>query len=231
MTKRDLKVAVVTGGHAFDAQGFHQLFRGFRGIDAYIQNMDEFAAVPASIGLTEGNDFHPEKSRRSYDVVIFYSMLQGAPSDEDIPWYCGAPRTALNELGKSKQGIFVLHHALLHYPDSPEWNRIVGIGDRELQSWHFGQQLEVEIANTRHPIMDGLDNFACVDETYMMAEPGEDSEILLTAEHPKSMHRIGWTREYGDSRVFCLQLGHDKLVWTNPAFQTLIEGGIRWCAP
>ena len=231
MTNRALKVAVVTGGHAFDTQGFHHFFRGLRNIDTYIQHLDEFASIPASIGLTEGNDFHPGKARRSYDVIVFYCMVEGAPKDEDIPWYQGAPKTALDELQQSSQGIFVLHHALLHYPESPEWDRIVGIERRNLKSWHFGQTLEVQVANRCHPITEGLDAFTCTDESYVLPEPGNDSDILLTVDHPNSMHRLAWTRQYGESRVFCLQLGHDKLVWTNPNFQALIERGIRWCAP
>ena len=231
MTDRKLKVAVITGGHGFDVQGFHHLFRCLSGIDAYIQHLYDFASIPASIGLTEGSDFHPDKARRSYDVILFYCMLEGAPLDDDIPWYHGAPQAALNELRHSKQGIFVLHHAFLNYPKSSEWDDIVGIDNRSIQQWHFGQKLEVQIANPQHPITEGLEAFECVDESYIMPEPGDDSEILLTVDHPNSMRRIAWSRQYGESRVFCLQLGHDKLVWSNPTFQALIERGIRWCAP
>ena len=230
MTDRELKVAVVTGGHAYDVQGLAQLFRSLPDIDTYIQHMDDFAAVPETIGLTEGNEFHPVRTRREYDVVVFYCMMEGAPEDEEIPLHRGAPRTALDELGQSGQGILVLHHALLHYPASGTFDEIVGIRDREIEGWYFGQNLCVEIAGPPHPITDGLEPFKYVDETYVMPEPGENSRVLLTVDHPRSMRKVAWVRQYRESRVFCLQLGHDRLVWTHPGFRTLLQRGIRWCA-
>ena len=41
-----LRVAVVTGGHAFDVPNFHRLFRQLPGIDAYPQHLEHFASSP-----------------------------------------------------------------------------------------------------------------------------------------------------------------------------------------
>jgi type 1 glutamine amidotransferase len=76
----------------------------------------------------------------------------------------------------------------------------------------------------------GHQGFEIQDETYEMADAGEDSEILLTVEHPQSMRTVAWTRRYGQACVFCLQLGHDAAAWRHPAFQTLVLRGVQWCA-
>jgi type 1 glutamine amidotransferase len=68
-----------------------------------------------------------------------------------------------------------------------------------------------------------------VDETYTMADAGEDSAILFTAQHEKSMKTIGWTRQHKESRVFCFQSGHDNETWTNESFKEVLRRGILWC--
>lgn len=214
--KPGIETAVVTGGHGFDVLNFHRLFRSLEGVDAYIQHMDDFASSP-------------EHVRDSYDVVLFYMMLMEGPSDEGLPGYAGKPQTALERLGETGQGVFVLHHALLAYPQWPVWDEIVGIQDRRFDYYH-GQTIRVEIANSEHPITQGLLAWDMVDETYTMNDAGEDSEILLTVDHPQSMKTIAWTRTYRTARVCCCELGHDNEAWSHPSFRTALARGIRWAA-
>ena len=212
----NIKTAVITGGHAFDVLGFHTLFRGLAGVDAYIQHMDDFAASKEAV-------------RDSYDVVLFYIFLQDSPTD-DRPWYEGKHKTALDHLGETKQGIVVMHHALLAYPQWPVWSEIVGIEDRSLDHYHHGQTVPVAVANAAHPITQGLRDWEMIDETYEMDDAGAGSEILLTTTHPKSMRTLAWTRTYKNARVFCLESGHDNQTYVNPGFQTVLARGIRWAA-
>ena len=177
--KAPIKCAVITGGHGFDVLNLHRFFRGLPGVDAYIHHMDDFASSRAS-------------ARDGYDVVLFYTMLMDGPTDDGGPWYAGRPKTALEHLSETEQGIYVLHHAILAYPQWPVWNEMVGIQDRSL-GHHPEQTLRVEISNSEHPITTCLNAWAMADETYIMGEPGADSDILLTADHPKSMRAIAWT--------------------------------------
>src|SRR5262249_3230214 len=39
-----------------------------------------------------------------------------------------------------------------------------------------------------------------------------------------------WAHPYGKGRVFYTALGHREDVWTNPVFQSMLAGGIRWAA-
>ena len=75
-----------------------------------------------------------------------------------------------------------------------------------------------------------MQSWDMIDETYTMAEPGGESRILLTIEHPKSMKAIGWTRQYKKSRVFCLESGHDNQTWANAGFREVLRRGLLWCA-
>jgi type 1 glutamine amidotransferase len=63
-----------------------------------------------------------------------------------------------------------------------------------------------------------------------MASAGEGSEVLLTTDHPKSMKTLGWARQYKQSRVFCLESGHDNQTWADPSFREVLRRGLLWCA-
>ncbi len=213
--KGPLKVAVVTGGHPYDVQDFHRLFRSLAGVDAFVQHMDDFAT--SSEGVRDG-----------YDVVVLYIMLMEGPGDEKLPAYAGNRKAVLEHLGATNQGIVVLHHALLAYPKWPMWSELVGIANRKF--WFYeGQHLDVKIANTEHPITRGLQPWEMTDETYTMANAGEGSDILLTVDHPKSMRTIGWARQFKQSHVFCLESGHDNQAWANANFREVLRRGILWC--
>lgn len=211
-----LRLAVVTGGHAYDVPNLHRLFRALPGLDPYVQHMDDFASSSEAV-------------RDAYDVVLLYIMLMNGPTDEQLPWYAGKPKTALEHLGATDQGIVVLHHALLAYPQWPVWSELVGIPDRKF-GFHLNQTLEVQVASQNHPITRGLAPWTMGDETYTMADAGPGSDVLLTVDHPKSMKTIAWARQFRRSRVFCLQSGHDNVTWANPGFREVLHRGIRWCA-
>jgi uncharacterized protein len=216
MSNAPVRTAVVTGGHSYDVIGFHELFRRLAGVDAVIQHLDDFCASPEAV-------------RDRYETVVFYIMMMNGPSDDGHPWYAGKPRTVLEHLGTTEQGILVLHHALLAYPQWSTWSEIVGIDQRRF-GYHHGQQVHVEVTGATHPITAGLAAWHMVDETYTMADAGPGSEILLTVDHPKSMRTIGWTRQHRDSRVFCFESGHDNETWVDESFREVLRRGIAWCA-
>ena len=207
--------AVVTGGHSYDVINFRRLFHGLDGVDAHVQHMDDFATSS-------------EEMRDSYDVVVFYHMLMEGPRNKGLPGYAGKPKAVLEHLGETEQGIFVLHHALLAYPRWREWDEIVGMDDRSFGA-HAGKSLHVKIADATHPITSDLSDWDMIDETYTMAEPAADNNVLLTVKHPKSMEAIAWSRGYKSSRVFCFQSGHDNQTWAEAGFQEILHRGILWC--
>ena len=211
-----VRVAIVTGGHSYDVPAFHVLFNTMDGVQPVIQHMDDFASSS-------------EEVRDSYDVVLFYSMMMDGPTDEGLEWYAGTPKTALERLGQTSQGICVLHHALVAYPEWGAWAELIGIEDRSF-GYHFDQHIHVVVADAAHPITRGLSAWDMPDETYTMPDAGAESHVLLTTNHPKSLHTIAWTRQYRNSPVFCFQSGHDSRTWADAQFRTVLERGLLWCA-
>lgn len=209
--------AVVTGGHGFDVPAFHRLFRGLDGIDAYVQGLDDFCAAG--------------KTRADYDVVVFYNMHKADP-DDDGPWYVGKQKTVLAALGDTPQGIVLLHHAILAFPDWPTWGQLTGLDFKTFQTYDHDVALRIRVADENHPITAGLADWDMIDETYTMAGPDLDdaSHILLTTDHPKSMPALAWTRQHHQARVFCLQSGHDAQTYANANFRTVLRRGILWVA-
>jgi len=214
-TATKIKTALVTGQHPFDVPGFHAAFRSLPEIDFYPQHMEDFCAAAADV-------------RERYDAVVFYNFHQATPTGEG-PWWESGMKGALERLGETQQGIVVLHHAVLAFPEWDLWTELVGIPDRSF-SFHIGETLRIEIANPNHPITQDLEPWEMVDETYLMNSPGDDSEALLTTDHEKSMKVVGWTRRFRNARVFCLQLGHDNRAYSNPGFRQVLGRGIGWVA-
>jgi hypothetical protein len=203
-----IKLAVITGGHPFDVPGFHNLFRGHADIDPYLQDFDNWVHDWGQV-------------RRQYDATLFYNMHMNQPD--------GPFREAIEDLHQRPQGVIILHHALLAWPELDAWAELVGLPDRSF-GYHMEQTLRVEIADADHPITRGLEGWEMPEETYTMADAGPDNRILLTASHPLSLRTIGWTRQVGDAPVFCFQCGHDRRAWEHPTFREVVARGIRWAA-
>ncbi len=203
-----IRLAVVTGAHPFDVPGFHALFRGHDDIDSYPQDFENWV-----------HDWG--RARRSYDVTLFYNMHMDQPD--------GAFRDAIEELIQRSRGVFVLHHALLAWPQLETWSRIVGIQDRSF-SYHPEQTLQVDVALPEHPIVREVQSWSMPEETYIMAEPDAESTVLLTTSHPLSMRPLAWIRQVGETPIFCLQCGHDRRAWEHPSYREVVGRAIRWCA-
>jgi len=210
-----VKTAVVTGQHPYDVPAFIECVNALEGVAAYPQHMEDFCADAGA-------------ARDTYEAVVFYNFHQATPTGEGA-WYEAPMKAALERIGQTEQGIVVLHHAILAFPQWPFWADLVGVEDRSF-SYHVNQTLEVAIGNVDHPITRGLAPWTQVDESYVMGEPGPDSEVLLTTEHPQSTRCLAWVREFGKARVVCLQLGHDRVAYQNPSFREVLTRGVQWVA-
>lgn len=210
-----IKTAVITGEHPFDVPAFHAVFRIMPEIDFYPQHLEDFAA-----------DFG--NRRAEYDVLLFYNFTQATPGAQSTA-RDQETKTALELIGESEQGIFILHHAILAFPQWQFWSDLVGIQDRRF-GWHMDHSFLIQVADGQHPITRGLSAWQMLDETYTMRDPAPDSDILLITDDPKSMNAIAWTRSHKNARVFCFQSGHDHEAFANPNFRKIISRGIHWTA-
>jgi len=225
MDKTDkVKVAVVFQGHPYDVAGFRGLFDRMPDVDYYLQDLENWA-------IDTG------KCWNQYDVHLFYNMHYWGRYATRGQRAEMAVKGAIDHLGETEQGVIVLHHALLAFPDSENWSAVCNIKNRRLRGCDAGQTVTTEIANPDHPITRGLQPWTMTDELYVIDEPTEpehygqrSSDILLTTDHPKSMKALGWAHQYRRSRVFCYESGHYYLVYTDVMFQTVLNRAIRWSA-
>lgn len=207
--EKDLRVAVVTGYHTFDVPAFHDMLAALPGVHAYVQDLENLAADTAGAWV-------------HYDAFVFYNMHAGAPE--------GRVRERLERLGTTSQGITVLHHGLLAFPDWPVWDEVTGLQDRGNFHYLHNQAIRLTPAAHQHPIIAGLAPWTVTDETYSLSDAGGDCQVLVTTDHADSMRTIAWTRSWRQARVCCLELGHDALAWSDEGFRVLLGHGIRWTA-
>jgi len=214
MNAVDIKVAVVTGKHAFDIPGFQHMFTHMSNMDFYLQDLENF--------VVDAGKFNDD-----YDVVLFYNFHQPTPVTGEQNG--SQILNSIKRLVENGQGIFVLHHAILAFPNWDTWSQIVGITDRRF-GYHGNQTVQTDLINDSHPITYSLKSWRMIDETYTMNEVGDDSQALIAIDHVNSMRTVGWTRHYGNGRVFCYQSGHDNQAFSNPNFRTIVFRGIQWLA-
>ena len=206
MSSENMKIAVVTGEHPFQEKEFDAVFESMDGIEFVREDLADFIKDP---------------DREHYESVVFYNFHRKNPDPETAE--------AIISLGDKGQGLVILHHAILAFPEWDEFIPICGIEDRGF-GYHIGERLIVHVADADHPITAGVTDWEMTDETYSMKSPGEDSHMLLTTHHPKSMEVIGWTRIYRNSRVFCFESGHDNDTYAVPQFREVLTRGIKWVA-
>ena len=211
-----LKVAVITGHHIHDVINFHKLWNSISGIEPYIQHMEDFCSSNDTV-------------RDSYDCIVFYMMVVEEIKDE-MPWYWGKPKSALEHLGSKKQGIVILHHTIWAYEKWPYFSELLGMPDRKASGYHADQKINVRIVDTKHSITRGLKDWTLTDETYEITEPGSGNKVLIELEHPQSIKAGAWVRKHKNSRLFCCVLGHDNKSWEDANFRELLRRGVFWSA-
>jgi type 1 glutamine amidotransferase len=206
-----LKAAIITEFHPIDMVEFHQLFWGFEEFECYVQSFDMFVT--------------DEKNREIYDVVVYYNLSRSMLSEDNkIRKYLE------NVLGSTKQGIVLLHHAILCYPGWNLWTELAGVEDRNFK-YHWDQTVRYDIEKVDHPITRGMKPWAMIDETYTMQEPFDaGNTFLITVDHPISMKNIAWVREYKNSRVCCYASGHDDMAYNDVHFKEVLRRAMLWCS-
>ena len=209
-----LKVAVIVENHPYDVINFQKMFESFDDCECYIQPLDLFV-----------RDI--DNNNEKYDTVVYYNMNNPIPED-DSP----IGKYLKNEMGVRKQGIILLHHALLSFQRMELFTEVCGLrvrGEGGIFKYTQNQKVDAVITGVSHPITEGIGNFSIIDETYILGEPEEPgNQVLMTTENPTSIKNIAWVRQYKNSRVFCYASGHDNQVYANPSYRKILHNAILW---
>ncbi len=219
-TPGKLRVLVTYGGHAFEKQPFWAMWDRLPGI------------VYRKAQLPQAADLLKPGLQKDYEVIVRYDMVKRLTPRQ---------RADFVALLKSGIGLVCLHHNLGAQDDWAELRNIIGgkylhtaitIGGKKYgpSEYSEGQDMRVTVADRRHPITAGIDDFKIHDEAYRKFYLAPDSHVLLTVDHPKCDRGVAWVHQYGKSRVFYLMFGHGPSAWQNPNYSRLLVNGIRWAA-
>ena len=153
-----------------------------------------------------------------YGVIVLYNCAQKMTERQQANFL------ALMDKGV---GLVVLHHGVMAYTTWPEFPRITGAAAK-VEGSRMGVRYKVHVADPRHPITRGIQDYEITDETFSGLWPDPMNHILLATNEPLSTKVIGWTRTYRNAKVCYLQQGHDSTAYSNPVFKTLVQRAIRW---
>lgn len=197
----------------------------------------------------DGSVFTPDNLAK-YDAFLFYTTgdLTQPGTDKMTPMTV-AGKEAFYEAVKKGKGYVGFHAAsdTLHSPA----DRFVSDGDAadpyiKLIGGEFirhGQQQKAKIVcvDSKFPgLTDCKDSFELLEEWYSFKNLAKDNHVLLSiatwtmkntggdSVYRRAPYPVTWARMHGKGRVFYTALGHREDVWTNPRFQNMIVGGIKW---
>jgi uncharacterized protein len=181
---------------------------------------------------------------QGYDALVFNTRREALPDLPDLT-LSPAEQDGLKQFIHSGKGFVCLHISTCVPKAWPDYHAITGGGWITGTSFHppYGE-FTVHVSAPDHPGVRGISDFKTPDELYMGLALSAGNEVFITADaaegtHPWGPERqpkhmpggtfpLGWTRRYGDGKVFVLLLGHDGRSFQTPAFQQLVLNGVGW---
>ena len=172
-----------------------------------------------------------------YDALVFNTLREGElvlsnGEQEGLKGYVGG--------GKG----FVCIHIAGCAPDSwPEYHDVTGGGWVMAKSFHPPySKFVVNVSQPGHVGAAGVSDFETNDELYMGIVFNEGNDVFITGDAedgtypwrgedtfmPGGTFPLGWTRSYGEGKVFVTLLGHNGLSFETPEFQRIVLNGVEW---
>ena len=207
------RIAIITGGHDFDREAFFDIFK------------DMIHVEYEEIIHPQGNQLYDSSLIDDFDVLLFYDMVQEIDDSQKVDF--------INVLKEGK-GVVFLHHSLVSYQGWDEFEKIIGGRyilsdiDQNASNYRHDVEIPVRVVDKNHPITMGIDDFVIHDEVYGNFKVLSTVRPLLSTTHPESGEIIGWSNNYGKSRIVYIQLGHDHYAYDNPNYRKLIKQSIDW---
>lgn len=174
------------------------------------------------------------------DVIILntlrWTMRNGAryESMRDRWGYDVGPRmrNAFADHLAQGRGVVGLHAASICFDDWPVWGELLGARWHWDVSRHDAPGPADVVFSGYHPIVDGLADFAVIDEIYTKLDIVTDAPVLARAT-PQGQDQswpVLWARSFGGGRVVYDALGHDDRSILNPVHSRLILRSVAWAA-
>lgn len=199
----------------------------------------------------DGSKFSPEYLA-GFDAVIFYTTGDlTSPGTDQQPPMTPAGKQALFDYVKSGKGFIGLHSASDTFHTANESKKgpdrftnhgkdadpyVCFLGGEFII--HGAQQVATnKVIDKKFPgFADAGDSFAFNEEWYSLKDFNPDIHVLTVIDSPamkgtmyeRPAYPTTWAREEGKGRIFYTAMGHREDIWTNPTFQNILVGAIRW---
>ncbi len=98
------------------------------------------------------------------------------------------------------------------------------------------QEAKMRVVDPKFPGIGTNAEFKLNEEWYSLKNFAPDLHVLLVQEtagmkgqdYQRPPYPATWIRKHDKGRVFYTSMGHREDVWTNPLFQSIVIGGLRW---
>jgi type 1 glutamine amidotransferase len=199
----------------------------------------------------DGSIITPE-GLKPFDAVFFYTTgdLTAPGTDKQPPVPANGRQTLMDYVASGK-GFIGTHSAsdtfhtaneskkgpdryVNHGVDADAYVKLLG-GEFIIHGKQ--QKSTMRCVDPKFPGMENVgERFDLMEEWYSLKDFPNDLHVLLVQEtasmegpmYQRPAYPATWVRSHGKGRVFYTSMGHREDVWTNPTFQEILVGGIRW---
>lgn len=222
--------ALVLSGSGRYADPWHP----FAATSALVADALEAAGIATSV--TEGVDAAlaalPDSAP---DLLVVNIGAPDGPAPEGVdrgpgdPAVDAAARAGLLSHLAAGRPLLALHVSSTSLHFVPEWEAILGgIWVRGTTMHPDYDRARIHVETDAHPIVEGVPDFATIDERYSYLRVAPDVHALAWHEHDAERHPLLWARRYGSARVVYDALGHDAASYDSPEARELIARSARW---
>jgi hypothetical protein len=206
---------------------------------------DFLKAAGHDVTVTEDASVLADSAKlNTYDALVFNTRRENIPDFGELA-LAPAERAGMAGYIRGGKGFVCIHISTCLSNQWPEYHDITGGGWITGQSFHppYGE-FTVNVSQSGHPGAKGVSDFTTPDELYMGLGHRDGNNVFITGTSqegtwpwgadraPKHMpggtFPLGWTRTYGQGKVYVLLLGHDGRSFQTPQFQKMVLNGVDW---
>jgi type 1 glutamine amidotransferase len=179
-----------------------------------------------------------------YAAFFFYTTedLTQAGSDKSPPMSAKGKQRFLDAVAAGK-GMLGSHCAsdTFHSPGDRRQSQTtldpyIAMLGGEFISHGPQQEAKMRVVDAKFPGIGAAAEFKLNEEWYSLKNFSNDLHVLLVQEtagmqgqdYARPPYPATWARRHEKGRVFYTSMGHREDVWSNPLFQAIVIGGMRW---
>ena len=187
-----------------------------------------------------------------FDAVFFYTTGDlTTPGTDKQPPMSLAGKQALFDYVRGGHGFIGTHSAADTFHTSNESkkgpDRYVNHGEKADEYVRFlggefvkhgsQQAAKNSVTDPKFPGFENVgDDYTFNEEWYSLKDFAPDLHVLSVIDAPamkgpeyqRPPYPSTWARKEGEGRVWYTAMGHREDVWTNPKFQAILVGGVKW---